>query len=48
MTSVYGKPEYAAAQKDLHAELARLRQALKVPAQDPPETEIKPAKPARN
>ncbi len=38
MTSVYGKPEYAAAQKELEAELARLRKELKVPDPDPPET----------
>lgn len=38
MTSVFGKPEYAAVQKDLEAELARLRKDLKVPDPDPPET----------
>jgi arylsulfatase A-like enzyme len=45
LTSVYGKPEYAAAQKDLTAELARLRAELKVPDPDPPETSIGPKKP---
>jgi hypothetical protein len=41
LTSVYGKPEYAATQKELADELARLRTELKVPDPDPPETEIK-------
>ena len=41
LTSVYGKPEYADTQKELAAELARLRTELKVPDPDPPETEIK-------
>ena len=41
LTSVYGKPEYADAQKELKAELARLRTELKVPDPDPPETAIK-------
>jgi arylsulfatase A-like enzyme len=41
LTSVYGKPEYAAAQKELADELARLRKELKVPDPDPPETTIK-------
>ncbi len=44
LTSVYGKPEYAAAQKELEAELARLRKELKVPDPDPPETAIRPKK----
>ena len=38
MRSVYGQPGYAATQKELHAELKRLRTDLKVPEQDPPET----------
>jgi arylsulfatase A-like enzyme len=42
LTSVYGKAEYAKVQKELAAELARLRAELKVPEQDPPETFIKP------
>jgi arylsulfatase A-like enzyme len=42
LTSVYGKPEYATAQKKLEAELARLRKELKVTDQDPPESIIKP------
>jgi arylsulfatase A-like enzyme len=33
--SVFGMPEYAAAQKELHTELNRLRHELKVPEQDP-------------
>jgi hypothetical protein len=41
LTSVHGKPEYAATQKELETELARLRKELKVPDPDPPETEIK-------
>lgn len=41
MTSVYGKPEYADVQKQLHAELDRLRSDLKVPDPDPAETMIK-------
>ena len=40
LTSVYGQPEYAKTQKELEAELTRLRTELKVPAQDPPETVI--------
>jgi arylsulfatase A-like enzyme len=31
MTNVYGRPEYAALQKELHAELKRLREELDVP-----------------
>jgi arylsulfatase A-like enzyme len=42
MRSVYGKPEYAGAQKELEAELARLRKELKVPDPDPPETMRQP------
>ena len=38
MRSFYGQPKYAATQKQLHAELERLRTELKVPRQDPPET----------
>jgi arylsulfatase A-like enzyme len=44
LTSVYGKPEYAAAQKELTDELARLRKELKVPDPDPAETMIVPKK----
>jgi arylsulfatase A-like enzyme len=49
MRSVFGRPEYAQVQKDLSAELDRLRRELKVPDPDPPETAIKrpKAKPAR-
>jgi arylsulfatase A-like enzyme len=38
MRSVYGQPQYAEIQKQLEQELARLRNELKVPAEDPPET----------
>ena len=38
LRSVYGRPEYAATQMELHAELKHLRAELKVPAQDPPES----------
>jgi arylsulfatase A-like enzyme len=41
LKSVYGKPEYADVQKQLHAELDRLRSDLKVPDPDPVETMIK-------
>lgn len=44
LTSFYGKPEYAAAEAKLKAELARLRAELKVPDSDPPETMLKAAK----
>mgnify|MGYP002780272576 CR=1 FL=1 len=44
LTSVYGKPEYAEKQKELEAELTRLRAELKVPATDPAEA-ARPAKP---
>ncbi len=36
MRSVYGRPEAAAVQKELEAELARLRKELKLPDEDPP------------
>ena len=35
LVSVYGKPEYAQVQADLTAELARLRNELQVPANEP-------------
>jgi arylsulfatase A-like enzyme len=41
LRSVYGQPDCAAVQKELHAELARLRKELKLPEQDPPESIIK-------
>ena len=41
LTSVYGKAGYAEVQKQLEAELARLRTELKVPDPDPTETAIK-------
>ncbi|HKD35813.1 MAG TPA: sulfatase/phosphatase domain-containing protein, partial [Pirellulales bacterium] len=40
MRSVYGEPAYAAARKDLHKELDRLRKELKVPEEDPQESLI--------
>jgi arylsulfatase A-like enzyme len=40
LTSVYGKPEYAAVQKDLETELTRLRAELKVTETDPPAAAI--------
>ena len=40
LTSVYDKPEYAAVQADLHRQLDKLRADLKVPATDPPESEL--------
>ena len=43
LRSVYGQPEYAATQRELHAELQRLRQELKLPATDPPITFPAPA-----
>ncbi len=43
LTSVYGRPDYAAVQQELHAELGRLRQEFKVPDPDPAETILKPA-----
>jgi arylsulfatase A-like enzyme len=36
LRSVHGQPDYAAAQKELEQELARLRKDLKVPETDPP------------
>ena len=45
LLSVYGQPEYAATQKELHTELKRLRTELKVPVQDPPESLPLPEKP---
>jgi hypothetical protein len=38
LRSVYGQPKYASVQKQLHAELQRLRQDPKVPDPDPPES----------
>ncbi|MEX2577742.1 MAG: sulfatase [Verrucomicrobiales bacterium] len=38
MRNVYGSAEYAAVEKELHAELERLRDELAVPDQDPPES----------
>jgi hypothetical protein len=40
LRSVYGQPDYAAVQKDLHVELSRLRRELKAPETDPKLTEI--------
>lgn len=46
MRSVYGQADYAQVQQELSQELQRLRRELDVPAQDPPETQIRrqPAK----
>lgn len=44
LRSVYNRPEYAKAQRELEAELERLRRELKVPAPDPPEAAIRPAR----
>ena len=44
LRSVYGQPEYAETQRRLEAELTRLRAELKVPAQDAPESLIRPAR----
>lgn len=41
LRSVFGRPEYAPVQKELSAELDRLRRELKVPDPDPAETSIK-------
>jgi arylsulfatase A-like enzyme len=41
LKSIYGQADSAALQKQLHAELDRLRAELKVPAQDPPGTIIR-------
>ncbi|WP_165234885.1 sulfatase family protein [Aquisphaera insulae] len=40
LRDVSSEPEYATARKELEAELARLRSALRVTPQDPPESEI--------
>lgn len=45
LKSVYGDPKHAAAQKELEAELARLRRELQVPAQDAPDSLIRPRQP---
>jgi len=42
LQSVYGQAAYAETQKQLEAELARLRKELKVPDPDPPEALIRP------
>jgi arylsulfatase A-like enzyme len=52
LKSVFGKPEYAAQQKELDVELARLRKELKVPDPDPAVTHARgrnaqPAAPAK-
>ena len=36
LRSVYGQADYAQVQADLHKEVTRLRQELKVPEKDPP------------
>jgi arylsulfatase A-like enzyme len=40
LTSVYGRPEYAATTRELEAELARLRAELRVPDPDPPAARV--------
>ena len=47
LTSVYGKPAYAEAQKTLETELARLRKELQVPQRDPPEASGRRPNPER-
>ncbi len=42
LKSVYGDSKYADVQKQLHADLDKLRSELKVPEKDPPQTEVKP------
>jgi len=46
LKSVYDDSSYAEVRKTLHKELDELRRELKVPEQDPPETMLKPPKPA--
>ncbi|MCL4191880.1 MAG: DUF4976 domain-containing protein, partial [Thermoguttaceae bacterium] len=46
LKSVYGQAEYAEVQQELETELARLRQELKVPDPDPPETILRRPQPA--
>ena len=47
LKSVYGQPEYAAVQKELGAELQRLRKELRVPSPDPDASIIQPPRPGR-
>jgi arylsulfatase A-like enzyme len=47
LRSVYGQADYVRVQQELSKELERLRSELKVPGQDPPEADIKPAPPAK-
>ena len=42
MRSVYGTPQYSTTTKELKTELERLRDDLKVPSPDPPETYFRP------
>ena len=44
LKSVFGQSDYAAVQKDLEGQLAKLRTDLKVPDPDPAETYPKPGK----
>jgi len=44
LKSVYGSPKYAETQKELEAELVRLRKELKVPDTDPAETDLRQPK----
>jgi arylsulfatase A-like enzyme len=47
LRSVFGRPEYAQAQKELEAELARLRKELRVPDTEPPASMIRPGPAAK-
>ena len=48
LKSFYEDPAYAATRQKLHAELTRLRQELKVPEQDAPESLIRPGAKKKN
>jgi arylsulfatase A-like enzyme len=47
LRSVFDRPEYAQARKELEAELARLRKELRVPDPDPPASMIRPGAAAK-
>ena len=44
LTSLYGRPEMAAVQAELHRQLDQLRAELKVPATDPPASDLPPVR----
>jgi len=48
LKNVYNDPRYANTQRQLHAELTRLRTELKVPEQDAPESISPSARPPAN